>query len=474
MKAPDQAAHANELELLGSDVADVTIPIDPDAHQLTYHPAVAPTASSDGNIAYWTCDLCGKYFSDGNGEHEITQEETVIPSSAAFKIYVKTLSSETFTIYVASAVTIATVKEMLAAETGIPAERQKLIFAGKNLEDGRTIGDYNIQRESTLHLIPISYFPKHSLTLNGDIGVNFYLNLTDTELAQNVTVNFLLNGENHSTYTIDAGRDANTIDGETLYKASCFVCAPEMADTITAEVKVNGETVATEDYSVKTYGDTFLSDAYKATFLEKGHTLDEYNKLAALVQTMLNYGAYTQIQFSEENAGSNPNNNTTHDAENLANADINYDLTPLTENEINAIEMSAPNKEAMNAKLSGTGLTYYGYTMLLHSETKLRFYFIKDSKNTDITGIHLSRDGVTYDAQNYNAKYAFVEVPAIPAYELNYSYTLTVGEENLGSYSALTYVKDVLENSPDDTTLRNTVTAMYRYHMAAVEWFNNN
>jgi hypothetical protein len=255
---------------------------------------------------------------------------------------------------------------------------------------------------------------------------------------------------------------------------SLVVGYPLDDNSITAEVKVNGETVATEDYSVKTYGDTFLSDAYKATFLEKGHTLEEYNKIATLIQTMLNYGAYTQIQFSEENAGSNPNNNTTHDAENLANADINYDLTPLTENEINAIEMSAPNKEAMNAKLSGTGLTYYGYTMLLHSETKLRFYFIKDSKNTDITGIHLSRDGVTYDAQNYNAKYAFVEVPAIPAYELNYSYTLTVGEENLGSYSALTYVKDVLENSPDDTTLRNTVTAMYRYHMAAVEWFNNN
>lgn len=350
---------------------------------------------------------------------------------------------------------------------------EKPFTDGTNVFEAGVVSDNSTLNNTTLTPY-VKVFVYHSLTLNGDIGVNFYLNLTDTELAQNVTVNFLLNGENHSTYTIDAGRDANTIDGETLYKASCFVCAPEMADTITAEVKVNGETVATEDYSVKTYGDTFLSDAYKATFLEKGHTLEEYNKIATLIQTMLNYGAYTQIQFSEENAGSNPNNNTTHDAENLANADINYDLTPLTENEINAIEMSAPNKEAMNAKLSGTGLTYYGYTMLLHSETKLRFYFIKDSKNTDITGIHLSRDGVTYDAQNYNAKYAFVEVPAIPAYELNYSYTLTVGEENLGSYSALTYVKDVLENSPDDTTLRNTVTAMYRYHMAAVEWFNNN
>ena len=117
--------------------------------------------------------------------------------------------------------------------------------------------------------------------------------------------------------------------------------------------------------------------------------------------------------------------------------------------------------------------------MLLHSETKLRFYFQKADPDTDITGIHLSitagQNTVTYNAQNYNKKYAYVEVPAIPAYELNNVYTLTVGDKNLGSYSALTYVKDVLTDNElaSDDPLVATATAMYRYHKAAVIWFSS-
>ena len=48
-------------------------------HQLTHVPAKAPTTSEAGNIEYWYCPVCGKYFADANGDHEITQAETVIP-----------------------------------------------------------------------------------------------------------------------------------------------------------------------------------------------------------------------------------------------------------------------------------------------------------------------------------------------------------------------------------------------------------
>ena len=86
LKDPNQADHENELELLGTDIADVTIPIDPDAHQLTYHPATPATTAAPGNTAYYVCSECGKYFSDANGENEIAYEDTVIPKLMGAKL----------------------------------------------------------------------------------------------------------------------------------------------------------------------------------------------------------------------------------------------------------------------------------------------------------------------------------------------------------------------------------------------------
>ena len=68
----------------------------------------------------------------------------------------------------------------------------------------------------------------------------------------------------------------------------------------------------------------------------------------------------------------------------------------------------------------------------------------------------------------------YVEVPSVPDYELNFSYKLNANGQSLGYYSALTYIKDVLTDEDSDATLVNTVTAMYRYHDAAVHYFNNN
>lgn len=300
----------------------------------------------------------------------------------------------------------------------------------------------------------------YSITLDGKVGLNYFMEIDDDYANENTTMNFSVinnvseTGEPNVLYSQSVPlTDAAKVicDGKTYYKFTCSLAAKEMTCGVKAQL-VNGDKEGTAFYyNVAEYAYTLLNDESFDT------------KTKELVISMLNYGANSQTYFDFV-------------TDYLANCDLPGDLTQLEDTQ--ADELSAYKSSYTKDENYTGSASYYGSSLVLKSNTEIKHYFAYDSEKTSIDNFTCTdSDGKSYDIAE-SGSYLYVKVDNIPAHKLGEALTLSLYEngEKVGeiSYSPLSYAYSVLSAYPtDDGThdnVRNLVKSLYQYNNKAVAY----
>ena len=280
----------------------------------------------------------------------------------------------------------------------------------------------------------------HSISLDGDIAVNFYMELSDSIIAHKDTayMHFTIPTGSGTTEQDMLVKDARVVESgdKTYYVFKCRVAAKEMTSEIKAQM-IDGENEGViYTYSVKEYADYLLTHA---------HEREDLAAAAPLVKKMLNYGAYAQIYF-DKNPGT------------LANSDLAAADKVFSDPEI---DIAAPDESKLPE-----GVTFEGATLSLKSETTLSLYF----KSSD--PLEFSCDGYTVEKAT-SGGYQIARIRGIKAKHIGDILTLKIGGEDAISYSPLNYCKNVLDDDTTDEKLINVVKALYLYWQAADVYFKS-
>ncbi len=268
-----------------------------------------------------------------------------------------------------------------------------------------------------------------SLTLDGKIGINFYMELSNAVTAdENAYMQFTL--PNGAIEKINVNTAYSDKDG--CYKFTCYVAAKEMTCDVKAQIVTSLGNIGNEySYCVKDYANYILAHG------------DSYEAVIPVINSMLNYGGYTQTYFN-------------YNADNLANAGVK--TTVNTNADLSSFNI-------LNRTGEQEGITCVGASLLLETDTTIRYYFKVDG------GIDVSEYGFKATTGPFDSNY-YCEVKGIAAHKLGEANVLTIGGLMV-TYSPMNYSYTVTTSTSYSASLKNLCYAMYEYYEAAKTYYNS-
>ena len=293
----------------------------------------------------------------------------------------------------------------------------------------------------TLNILPGESqvtFTSASISLAGDIGINFYAQLSDDIIADDgAYMEFTVAGK---TRTVPLSQ---AIVENGSYRFSCSVNAKQMTDVVTAQMYTSAGPVGqAKTYSVKEYADRLFA------YIDSTGTT-AFDSVVPLVKAMLNYGAYSQLCFG-------------YRTDDLANADL-----PEADRKLPAsVDLS---RYAHSITGSEEGIQVYSASLLLESETRIRFYFrLTGSKSIDDYTFTVDGKAVT-PTRDADGTY-YVDKANVAAKDLDTACVASVGGLSV-TYYGLSYARSTLSWSGSTEALVNIAKALYVYNQAANSYF---
>lgn len=325
------------------------------------------------------------------------------------------------------------------------------VYTGSIRDESEVVG------KTLSAVVAVPVFTGHSLTLSGDIGVNFFVDLSSLtpEQTQNVTMDFTVNGVTSSEVPVS---DLTNEDGD--FGFTCHVNSVQMADTITAVLHYkDGKSVQTT-YAVTDY--LRYVEAHQSEFADD---------VVALVDSLYSYGHYVQ-PFLAANKGWTVgvdhveiDNYCPYGSQDLAEV---YNV------------IDDPERTFYNSSVSGNtdGITL-SYSLRLESTTTIRVFV--DPGDQSLGAVRVSVNGIDTDCPLGSDGRYCIEISGINPADLDKEFVINFYYADEQEYIqidlyALSYVRLVMDRSNsfhNEDEAQYAMYALYRYYLAAenyIDW----